>query len=227
MDHWKLGYVRWYNRKVHLLEIKIVLFQLRAHYSMTDETTIEPNRDKTIARIEALLFVAAGAVSPTHLSTALDLPIHEIEYNLEILEQRLSSEIQPRGLRLQRHHGRVLLTTSPDLAIDVEKFLGLETSTKLSRAALETLAIIAYQQPVTRPEIDAVRGVSSDGVLKSLLSKGLVQEIGRAERPGRPILFTTTSDFLQHFGLNSLEELPPLSLDYFNPPTDPNFTEDL
>jgi segregation and condensation protein B len=193
---------------------------------MTDETTTEPNRDNTIARIEALLFVAAGAVLPAQLSASLDIPLHEVEKNLEILNQRLSSDIQPRGLRLQRHHGRVLLTTSPDLAMDVEKFLGLETSNKLSRAALETLAIIAYQQPVTRPEIDAVRGVSSDGVLKSLLSKGLVQEIGRAERPGRPILYTTTSDFLQHFGLNSLEELPPLSLDFFNPPTTSNFSED-
>jgi len=193
---------------------------------MTDETIAEPIRDITIARIEALLFVAAGAVSPSQLSSALDIPLHEIENYLEILDQRLSSDIQPRGLRLQRNHGRVQVTTSPEFAMDVEKFLGLETSNKLSRAALETLAIIAYQQPVTRPEIDSVRGVSSDGVLKSLLSKGLIQEIGRADRPGRPILFTTTSDFLQHFGLNSLEELPPLSLDFFNPPTSSNYPED-
>jgi segregation and condensation protein B len=69
---------------------------------------------------------------------------------------------------------------------------------------------------MTRPEIDAIRGVSSDGVLKNLLSKGLIQEIGRAERPGRPIIYATTSDFLQHFGLNSLEELPPLSIEFGN-----------
>ena len=193
---------------------------------MTDETNTEHNRETTIARLEALLFVAAGPVSPLQLASALELPLHEIEKNLIILDQRLSSDIKPRGLRLQRNHGRIQITTSPGLATDVEKFLGLETSNKLSRAALETLAIIAYQQPVTRPEIDAVRGVSSDGVLKSLLSKGLVQEIGRAERPGRPILFTTTSDFLQHFGLNSLEELPPLSLDFLKPPATPNYPED-
>ena len=83
---------------------------------------------------------------------------------------------------------------------------------RLSRAALEALAIVAYQQPVTRPGVDAVRGVNSDGVIKSLLSKGLLQEAGRAEGPGRPILYGTTPQFLQHFGLNSLSELPLLNL---------------
>jgi segregation and condensation protein B len=178
---------------------------------MSDEPHPETNTDQVIARLEALLFVAAGSVPPVQLAAALNLPVRTIETDLDILEARLASEESPHGLRLQRHHGRVQLTTSPDTATDIERFLGLESTSKLSRAALEALAIIAYQQPVTRPEIDAVRGVSSDGVLKSLLSKGLVQEIGRADRPGRPILYVTTSDFLQHFGLNSLEELPPLS----------------
>jgi segregation and condensation protein B len=82
----------------------------------------------------------------------------------------------------------------------------------LSRAALETLAIIAYQQPVTRPQIEAVRGVNSDSVIKNLLSKGLVEESGRAEGPGRPVLYSTTTEFMQHFGLASLGDLPPLSL---------------
>jgi segregation and condensation protein B len=95
----------------------------------------------------------------------------------------------------------------------VERFLGLEASSRLSRAALETLAIILYRQPVTRPQIDAVRGVNSDGVLKSLLLKGLAQEVGRAEAPGRPILYSATPECLQYFGLSSLSELPPLDLD--------------
>jgi segregation and condensation protein B len=194
---------------------------------MTNEPLPESTTDRTIARIEALLFVAAGAVLPNQLAAALDLPLRIIENSLEILENRLLSDTDPHGLRLQRNHGRVQLTTSPESAEDVERFLGLEISNRLSKAALETLAIIAYQQPVTRPEIDAVRGVSSDGVLKSLLSKGLVQEIGRAERPGRPILYTTTSDFLQHFGLNSIEELPPLSLDLITTPTTREFPDDL
>ncbi len=194
---------------------------------MSDEPIPESEPDLITARIEALLFVAAGAVPPLQLATALDIPLRVIENHLDILELRLASNAVPHGLRLQRHHGRVQLTTSPDLAVDVERFLGLEATSKLSRAALETLAIIAYQQPVTRPEIDAVRGVSSDGVLKSLLSKGLVQEVGRAERPGRPILYTTTSDFLQHFGLNSLEELPPLSTELGIPPLSSGYSSEL
>ena len=194
---------------------------------MSDESPSEKNADQVIARLEALLFVAAGAVPPLQLASALNLPLRTIENYLDILESRLASDTYPRGLRLQRHHGRVQLTTAPETAEDVERFLGLESTSKLSRAALETLAIIAYQQPVTRPEIDAVRGVSSDGVLKSLLSKGLVQEIGRAERPGRPILYVTTSDFLQHFGLNSLEELPPLSTELGTPPISPDYSLDI
>jgi segregation and condensation protein B len=194
---------------------------------MTEESLPESSSDQIIARIEALLFVAAGVVAPIQLATALNLPLKVIETNLDILELRLIADSPPHGLRLQRHHGRIQLTTSPETAVDIERFLGLDATSKLSRAALETLAIIAYQQPVTRPEIDAVRGVSSDGVLKSLLSKGLIQEVGRAERPGRPIIYTTTSDFLQHFGLNSLEELPPLSIELGRPPTTPDYSSDV
>jgi segregation and condensation protein B len=158
------------------------------------------------ARLEALLFVAPSSVSLAQLSAALEIPLPEVEKGLAELQERYSQG----GLRLQRHQSRIQLTTTPEAAQLVERFLGLDATSRLSRAALETLAMIAYQQPVTRPEIDAVRGVNSDGVLKSLLNKGLIQEMGRAERPGRPILYSTTPDFLQHFGLNSLEELPPL-----------------
>jgi segregation and condensation protein B len=194
---------------------------------MSNETLPEIKTNQIIARIEALLFVANGSVPPLQLATALALPLRVIENHLDILESRLASVEDPRGLRLQRHHGRVQLTTSPETAADIERFLGLEATSRLSRAALETLAIIAYQQPVIRPEIDAVRGVSSDGVLKSLLSKGLIQEVGRAERPGRPILYTTTSDFLQHFGLNSLEELPPLSTELGTSPESSDYSSEL
>ncbi len=160
------------------------------------------------ATLEALLFVSPEPVSPVQLATVLDLTISEVEQGLK----QLDDELQGRGLRIQRHGGRVQLTTAAEMAEHVERFLGLEATSRLSRAALETLAIIAYQQPTTRPYIEGVRGVSSDGVMRSLLSKGLIQEIGRAEGPGRPILYGTAPDFLQHFGLNSLSELPVLAL---------------
>jgi len=160
------------------------------------------------AALEALLFVSAEPVTTSQLATALDLSVSAVEQGLT----QLDSELLARGLRLQRHGGRMQLTTAPEMAEVVERFLGLEATSRLSKAALETLAIVAYQQPVTRPYIEGVRGVSSDGVMKSLLGKGLVQEVGRAEGPGRPILYGTAPDFLQHFGLNSLTELPALAL---------------
>jgi len=158
------------------------------------------------ARIEAMLFVSAEPVAVAQLATALEVNASMIERGLNELDESLLN----RGLSLQRSGGRVQLTTAPELASLVEHFLGLEATTHLSRAALETLAIIAYQQPVTRPQVDSLRGVNSDSMLKSLLSKGLVQEAGRADGPGRPILYSTTPEFLQHFGLSSIIELPPL-----------------
>ncbi len=160
------------------------------------------------AAIEALLFVSADPVTPSQISVVLELSTSAVEQGL----QQLEIELQTRGLHLQRHGGRVQLTTAPQFAEVIERFLGLEATSHLSRAALETLAIVAYQQPVTRPQIEFVRGVSSDGVMKSLLGKGLVQEVGRTEGPGRPILYGTTPDFLQHFGISSLTDLPPLNL---------------
>ncbi len=159
------------------------------------------------AKIEAMLFVSAEPVPVAQLSQALDVTASVVERGLKELEETLST----RGLRLQRNAGRVQLTTAPELAELVELFLGLEATTHLSRAALETLAIIAYQQPCTRPQVDSIRGVNSDGMMKSLLSKGLVQESGRTDGPGRPILYATTPEFLQHFGLGSITELPPLA----------------
>ncbi len=161
------------------------------------------------AALEALLFVSGEPVSPAQLAAALEISPSAVEEGLKQLE----SELQTRGLRVQRHGGRVQLTTAAEMAEVIERVLGLEATAHLSRAALETLAIVAYQQPVTRPYIEGIRGVSSDGVMHSLLSKGLIQEVGRAEGPGRPILYGTAPDFLQHFGLNSLFDLPPLNLE--------------
>jgi segregation and condensation protein B len=177
------------------------------------------------ARLEALLFVATGSITLGQLAIALEIPTRQIEEGLKQLEQHYNLIGGHHGLRLQRSHGRVQITTAPELAPVIEKYIGLEAPSHLSRAALETLAIIAYQQPVTRPEVDSIRGVNSDAVLKTLLSKGLVEEVGRAERPGRPILFTTTSEFLQYFGLSSLDDLPPLNLNALDS-ENPNIIED-
>ncbi len=159
------------------------------------------------AQLEALLFVSGEPVALAQLAAALDVALSVIERGLNELDASLST----RGLKLQRHAGRVQMTTAPQLAELIERFLGLEATTHLSRAALETLAIIAYQQPVTRPQIDAIRGVNSDSMMKSLLHKNLILESGRADGPGRPFLYSTTPEFLQHFGLNSILEMPPLA----------------
>ena len=168
----------------------------------------EPETELPLAvKLEAILFVAAEPVTTAQLAAALDVAPSVVERGLNELDASFST----RGLRLQRHAGRVQLTTAPQLAELIERFLGLEATSHLSRAALETLAIIAYQQPVTRPQIDSIRGVNSDSMMKSLLNKGLILESGRADGPGRPILYSTTPEFLQHFGLNSILEMPPLA----------------
>ena len=174
------------------------------HQNPVPETDIELPLS---AKIESILFVAAEPVPLGQLAAALDVSTSVVERGLNELDESLST----RGLRLQRNAGRVQLTTAPQLAELIEKFLGLESTTHLSRAALETLSIVAYQQPVTRPQIDSIRGVNSDSMIRSLLNKGLVLETGRADGPGRPILYSTSPEFLQHFGLNSILEMPPLA----------------
>ena len=154
--------------------------------------------------IEALLFVSPEAVAVSQLAQVLGATRTEIERAL--LE--LSDHYQSRGLRLQRQDGLVQFTTSPEAASCVERFLGLDLSSRLSAAALETLALIAYRQPITRAEIEAIRGVSCDGVLRTLVSRSLVSAQGRLEQAGRPIVYGTTLEFLQYFGLSCLDALP-------------------
>lgn len=159
-----------------------------------------------LSRIEALLFVADEPVSIHELAQVLDTSESAVEEAL----QQLSTYYKSRGLRLQRTDRQVQLVTAPEAAPDVERFLGLDSRTRLSTAALETLALIAYQQPVTRAQIEALRGVNCDGVLRTLLSHGLIAPVGRLEQAGRPILYGTTFAFLQYFGLTDLSELPSL-----------------
>jgi segregation and condensation protein B len=174
------------------------------NYSMKDINDLK--QEKTLpAILESLLFIAVSPVSITQLSSALEESEKKITDALNALDGYYS---ESRGLKLQWHGKKVQLTSSPDFSRIIEDFLGVEVTTTLSQASLEALAIIAYKQPITRPEIDEIRGVNSDGVVRNLLSKGLIEENGRVEGVGRPILYVTTSDFLNYFGLASLDELP-------------------
>lgn len=164
----------------------------------------------TTQALEALLFAAPGLSSVDQLSQALNVSKVEVEKSLEALSSHLSSF---HGLRLQKIKNQYQLISAPEHAEKIEKFLGLEVTSRLTQASLEVLAIVAYKQPTTRPEIDSIRGVNSDGVVKSLLSKGLIEELGRSEAIGRPILYGVTNEFFQHFGLESLDQLPAVDLE--------------
>ncbi len=158
------------------------------------------------SRIEAILFVADEPVSVGQMAQALQVDESQVEVELG----RLATQYHARGLRLQRQNHLLQLVTAPQAAPDVERFLGLDSSSRLSMAALETLALIAYRQPITRVQVEAIRGVNCDGVLRTLLARGLVVPQGRLEQAGRPIVYGTTFEFLQSFGLSSLSELPAL-----------------
>jgi segregation and condensation protein B len=161
------------------------------------------------AIVESLLFVADAPVSVSQLAEAAEHDVGDVDATL----QSLAESYADRGVSLQRKGNQVQLVSTPQAAPYIERFLGLSLSGKLSAAALEALSIIAYKQPITRPHIDAIRGVSSDGVLRTLISKGLIEEVGRLETVGHPILFGTSFEFLQYFGLNALSELPPLEIE--------------
>jgi len=163
------------------------------------------------ALLESLLLVADGPAPVSQFAAALEVNARAVEAALDELAALYANA--HRGLSIQCDRDRVQLTTHPAAAAAVETFLGLESTQRLSRPAVETLSIIAYQQPVTRPQIESIRGVNCDGVIKSLLTKGLIEEMGRTDGPGRPVLYATTPLFLQHFGLSSIKELPPLDID--------------
>ena len=177
----------------------------------------------TTKALEALLFAAPGLSSVEQLSQALNVSKSEVEQSLEALSAHLTLE---HGLRLQKIRDQYQLITAPEHAEMIEKFLGLEVTSRLTQAALEVLAIVAYKQPTTRPEIDSIRGVNSDGVVKSLLAKGLIEELGRSEAIGRPILYGVTNEFFQHFGLESLDQLPTVDLEALLEPKSSPDTEE-
>jgi len=169
---------------------------------------ITPPAFTLAALCEALLFIAAAPLSPTELSKATEAMPEEIAAALDELARDLQAG--ERGLRLQLHDGRYALTSAPPAARAVARLLGLSRTERLSAAALETLAIIAYRGPVTRGEIEAIRGVDSGGVVQTLVARELIEAAGRRKSVGQPIEYAVTAGFLRHFGLANLNELPPL-----------------
>ena len=158
------------------------------------------------AAIESILFVSGRPLEYGELRRLLDIDDEALSEGLGALAEQL--ERQERGIRLQRLGTQVQLVTAPENARYIAALLGLPMTARLTNAALETLSVIGYRQPITRAQIEAVRGVNSDRALLSLIQHGLVAEIGRAQTVGRPALFATTPEFLQQFGLTSLDQLP-------------------
>ena len=159
-------------------------------------------------RIEAILFVAGEAVSLKDMAKALAVGEKELKSALEEIGSEYDYE--QRGFMLKRFGDKVQLATRPLYAEDVLRLLQPVQQQSLSQAAMETLAVVAYKQPVTRAEVEQIRGVKCDYSLQSLTAKGLIAEAGRKDTIGRPILYATTDTFLSHFGIATLEDLPPL-----------------
>lgn len=168
---------------------------------------VDPSTAKQV--IEAILFLHEEPVRLEKISAALSLSPEETTGLLRELREEMAGG--GRGLRLFEVAGGYRLGTPPELAPYLEKVCGEEGSGSLSAAATETLAIVAYKQPVTRLEIESLRGVKSEHVLDNLLRRKLIRVAGRGEGPGRPLLYGTTVDFLKYFGLKGMEDLPPLA----------------
>jgi segregation and condensation protein B len=166
--------------------------------------------DDLEAYYEALLFIAERPLETAELAQLAEVPPVQAEAALASLAERLADD--GRGLRVQHHEGSWQLVTAPEVGGRLAAYAAREEA-RLSPAALEALAVVAYRQPCTRGDVERVRGVDSDYVIRSLMHRRLVVEVGRRDTPGRPVLFGTTFTFLERFGLTSIEDLPALSSD--------------
>lgn len=173
--------------------------------SAIEQLPLDQSRLKLLA--EGLIFVAGEPLARSELARILEVSDDVVSYLLT----DIAADYAQRGIRLQQHQDHVQFVSAPEAAPAIERFLRVDTgSSRLSNAALETLAVVAYRQPVTRPGIEAVRGVDVSGPLRTLQQRGLVAEVGRLSTAGRPMLYGTTDEFLRQFGLGSLDDLPPL-----------------
>lgn len=168
----------------------------------------QPDGGTLSGRIEAILFVAGEPVRVDELAKALNVPVRAVDNELNKLRDEY--DFHQRGFTLKRFGHQVQLATRALYAADVVHLLQPVQKQSLSQAAMETLAVVAYKQPVTRAEVEQVRGVKCDYSIQSLVNKELIVEVGRKEALGRPILYGTTENFLSHFGLTSLDDLPPM-----------------
>ncbi|ADL07901.1 SMC-Scp complex subunit ScpB [Thermosediminibacter oceani] len=168
------------------------------------------DRERAMGILEGILFSAGDPVAVEDLVKALEAPKEEVMRLINDMKQEYNSK--KRGIMISEVGEKVRLTTKPDIYPYIETIFKPRVKSQLSRAALETLAIIMFKQPITKTEIEAIRGVNVEKTLNSLLEKNLICEMGRLEAPGRPILYGTTQYCLEYFGLNSIEELTKLEL---------------
>ncbi|KMY80860.1 segregation and condensation protein B [Leuconostoc mesenteroides subsp. dextranicum] len=163
-----------------------------------------------LSQIEALLFVSGDeGISVKNMSIITGFDRSAIQGLLEELVLKYDTDLS-RALQIRKSDDVYRLVTKPELGGTVKQYFDSPVNATLSQAQLETLVIVAYKQPITRVEIDTIRGVQSSGTLQKLALRQLVHEVGRKDEPGRPIMFGTTDEFLDYFGLKSIEELPPL-----------------
>jgi len=179
-----------------------------AHEADLDIDTAPPEEQLTEVQLEALLFVAERPLTRREIATVAGVDRATVDARLGDLEVALAA----RGIRLVLSGDRVELVTAPDAGALIARYVGAD-AIRLSPAALETLAIVAYRQPVTKSAVERIRGVDSDYTIRSLVHRRLVVELGRSETPGRPFLYGTGFEFLERFGLTSLDELPPLDIE--------------
>ncbi len=170
----------------------------------TDERTLPDTR-----ALEALFFVSDEPIAASVLAQTLELDRRTVEAMCDQLAKDL--EGRGSGIVLRNVGGGWRMYSHPDTAPVVERFVLSSRQARLTKASLETLAIVAYKQPVTRHQVSSIRGVNTDGVLRALVDRGLIEEAGRDEAPGRPVLYATTPGFLERLGLPSLASLPSLA----------------
>ena len=177
---------------------------------MSDELLSADDRVAELKRaIEAVVLVALDPVAPEILAQLLEQPVSLIEQWCTELAVEYSD--QQRGFQLVRVAGGYRYQTHPDQTPYVERFVLHDSKARLSGAALETLAIIAYKQPISRAQIASIRGVDPDGVIRTLQARGYIDEVGRDDGPGQAVLFGTTPSFLDKLGLDTLDDLPPIA----------------